>query len=64
MKEKTILQAFPEGFAKPHALSEMAKDTAILVGFSGGADSRALLDLLMKYARLLFGKGYWQAEVS
>ena len=51
MKEKTILQAFPEGFAKPHALSEMAKNSAILVGFSGGADSRALLDLLMKYAK-------------
>ena len=53
MKDKNNLQAapIPEGFAAPHTLSGMAKDTPILVGFSGGADSRALLDLLVKYAK-------------
>ena len=54
MKEKNNckLISFPEGFTEPHLLSEMSPDTHILVGFSGGADSRALLDLLVKYSRV------------
>ena len=43
--------SFPEGFTEPHVLSGLQPNTSILVGFSGGADSRALLDMLIKYAR-------------
>ena len=52
MKDKRNLQRspFPKGFALPHVLSGMTPESPILVGFSGGADSRALLDLLKKYA--------------
>ena len=52
MKDKKNCQTvpLPSGFVAPHVLSGMAKNTSILVGFSGGADSRALLDLLIKYA--------------
>ena len=44
-------QLAPTSFTAPHILSGMEPSTPILVGFSGGADSRALLDLLVKYAR-------------
>lgn len=52
MKDKKNCQKalFPDGFLLPHILSGMSESSSILVGFSGGADSRALLDLLMKYA--------------
>ena len=36
-------------FIPPHELSGLAADTPLLLGFSGGADSRALLDLLVRY---------------
>ena len=36
----------------------MPKDTPILVAFSGGADSRALLDLLCRYAKIAGTKIY------
>ena len=51
MKDKKNRQStlFPRGFTAPHLLSGMKKNSSILVGFSGGADSRALLDLLIKY---------------
>ncbi len=35
------------GFTEPHLLSGMPKDTPILLAFSGGADSRALLHMLL-----------------
>ena len=51
MKDKKNCQSASatKGFTAPHLLSGMSEKTSILVGFSGGADSRALLDLLMKY---------------
>ncbi|MBE6694046.1 MAG: tRNA lysidine(34) synthetase TilS [Ruminococcaceae bacterium] len=40
-----------DGFAPPHTLSQLSPDTPILVGFSGGADSRFLLHLLSEYSK-------------
>jgi tRNA(Ile)-lysidine synthase len=37
------------GFTPPHVLSGMPKETPILLALSGGADSRALLHLLLEY---------------
>ncbi len=37
------------GFTLPHTLSGMPKDTPILLALSGGADSRALLHMLLEY---------------
>lgn len=41
----------PRGFAEPHALSGLPASTPILVGFSGGADSTALLNMLVTYGK-------------
>ena len=49
---------FPEGFALPHTLSGMSPDAPILVGFSGGADSRTLLHLLCRYSNVSGAKIY------
>ena len=38
-------------FTKPHLLSGYDADTPILLALSGGADSRALLDMLVEYCR-------------
>lgn len=52
MKDKKNCQHTPlaKGFTAPHVLSGMEPSAPILVGFSGGSDSRVLLDLLTKYA--------------
>ena len=39
------------GFAPPHTLVSLSADTPILIGFSGGADSRFLLHLLQEYSK-------------
>ena len=39
------------GFLSPHALARMPKDTPVLLAFSGGADSCALLELLARKAQ-------------
>lgn len=38
----------PIGFVAPSEIAGMAKDTPVLVAFSGGSDSSALLDMLVK----------------
>ena len=38
-------------FIPPHLLSDMSLNTPILLALSGGADSRALLELLMEYCQ-------------
>lgn len=48
----------PRGFAAPHTISACAPDTPILVAFSGGADSRTLLDLLVRYSKTSGAKIY------
>lgn len=43
--------SLPPKFTSPHALSGMPVDTPILLGFSGGADSTALLHMLRAYGK-------------
>ncbi len=40
----------PRGFCEPHVISSLSPDTPVLVAFSGGADSRTLLDMLVRYS--------------
>lgn len=42
---------FKINFTEPHLLSGMASDTPILLALSGGADSGALLDMLVGYCQ-------------
>ena len=51
MKRNEIGNNIPKGFIPPCELSRLPKDTPILVGFSGGADSSALLHMLVRYGR-------------
>lgn len=48
----------PRGFTEPHILSGMPVDTPLLVAFSGGADSGALLHMVLKYAAQSKAKVY------
>ena len=48
----------PIGFTSPDILSGLPKDTPILVAFSGGADSSALLSMTVEYARQSGAKIY------
>ena len=54
---------FPFGFTFPNALSGKAKDSPILLGFSGGPDSAALLSLLVKW-RELTGAPIYAAHID
>ncbi len=48
-KEILLPKALPDGFKEPCVLSGFPKNAPILVGFSGGADSSALLIMLKVY---------------
>lgn len=50
--------SLPRGFTAPHLLSGMPKDTPILVAFSGGADSSALLYMMAEYSKATGAKVY------
>lgn len=41
----------PNGFVPPHELSEASPSDSVLIGFSGGADSSALLHMLSVYSK-------------
>ncbi len=51
MYAKKASLALPRGFTPPHLLSGMCASSPILVGFSGGADSTAMLHMLALYAK-------------
>ena len=44
--------SLPKEFTPPHLISGRPESTSILVGFSGGADSSALLRMLYEYSRV------------
>ncbi len=50
MAQNKIFTSLPSGFTSPEQLSGLPSECAILVGFSGGADSTALLHMLKAYA--------------
>lgn len=51
MKENLTGKDLPYDFIPPYELSCLPKNTPILVGFSGGADSSALLHMLVRYGK-------------
>ena len=51
MKQTNKFPPLPNGFKAPHILSGMPADTPILVAYSGGADSGALLNMVLSYAK-------------
>ena len=56
--DPNLFRALPDGFVCPDKLSGLDPNSSILVGFSGGADSSALLDMLCSYAQKSGAKIY------
>lgn len=48
----------PSAFTPPHILSGLPKSTPLLVAYSGGSDSGALLDMTVRYAEKNHAKVY------
>ena len=44
-------KSLPQGFRAPHTLTGLPQNDSILVAFSGGADSGALLHMMTLYAK-------------
>ena len=51
MSTNKYMSRLPKGFALPSSLSGLDDNAPILVAFSGGADSSALLHILSEYAK-------------
>ena len=51
MDLKNTDYSLPTAFTAPHVLSGLPKSTPILVAYSGGSDSGALLDMIVRYAK-------------
>ncbi|MBE6531540.1 MAG: tRNA lysidine(34) synthetase TilS [Ruminococcaceae bacterium] len=58
MEDQKKFYSLPKGFTLPHTLSGLPEDASILVGFSGGADSSALLHMLSLYGKATGAKIY------
>ena len=52
MNTSIYTNAVPQGFTLPHTLSGRPEDASVLVAFSGGADSTALLHIMSEYAKI------------
>ncbi len=53
---KNNIYSLPDEFVSPASLAGMSEDSSVLVAFSGGADSAALLHMTVNYARIHGGK--------
>ena len=58
MNSQKKLNSLPQGFAEPHSFSGLPPSTPMLVAFSGGSDSGALLHMMLRYAAHVGAKVY------
>ncbi len=58
MKSENFSNSLPRAFKSPHSLSGLPENSPLLVAFSGGADSGALLHMIIKYAACVGTKVY------
>ena len=56
MDSQKKLYVKPRGFTEPHNISGLPPNTPLLVAFSGGSDSGALLDMTVRYAERVGAK--------